>query len=471
MIAIIGGGITGLTAAWTLQKAGVPYTLLEASDRWGGKIQTDHVDGFTIERAADAFLTAQKPWAIDLARELGLDEQILPTNDDQRRVFVVKDGVLVPLPTGLYLIVPTNAEALLASPLLSAAGKERMLDEETLAPDLVIGEDGSLADMSVADFVRRRVGQEALETLAEPLLSGIYNADPAEQSMMATFPRFPQMVQQHGSLIAGMRAAQARAAAAAKKSGGDTKKTAAFISFVGGTELLTKTLAQKLTGDCRLRTCVGQLWTGPAPNEYRLALSDGTELTANGVIIATPAANAAQLLRPLSPNAAKTLDELRTVSTGTISMAFRREQIEHPLDGFGVVIPTKERRKINAITWTSTKFTQRAPADHVLLRVFFGGVRTPDLMHKEDAEVLATARQELSSLMGVNAEPLFYRIYRWWDAQPQYDVGHLDRVAAIEAALPPNLFVAGCPFGGVGIPDCVRQGQEAAAKVIGELCK
>jgi len=184
------------------------------------------------------------------------------------------------------------------------------------------------------------------------------------------------------------------------------------------------------------------------------------------VIVATPASNAAQLIRPLSPNAAAKLDQLRTVSTGTISMAFRRDQIEHPLDGFGVVIPTKERRKINAITWTSTKFEQRAPADHVLLRVFFGGVRTPELMHKEDDEVLATARQELSSLMGVNAEPLFHRVYRWWDAQPQYDVGHLDRVAAIEAALPPNLFVAGCPYGGVGIPDCVRQGQEAAEKVI-----
>ena len=448
----------------------MPYTLLEASDRWGGKIQTDSVDGFIIERAADAFLTAQKPWGIELARELGLEQEILPTNDAQRRVFVVKGGDLVPLPKGLHLIVPTDAEAFLASPLLSAAGKERMLDEETLAPELLVAEDGSLIDLSVADFVQQRVGQEALETLAEPLLSGIYNADPTEQSMMATFPRFPQMVQQHGSLIAGMRASQVRAAAAAKKPDGDTKKASAFISFVDGTEVLTETLAKKLTGDCHLQTRVGRVQIGQDGAGYRLALSDGTELIASGVIVATPASNAAQLIRPLSPNAAAKLDQLRTVSTGTISMAFRRDQVEHPLDGFGVVIPTKERRAINAITWTSTKFDHRALADHVLLRVFFGGVRTPDLMQKEDAEVLVTARQELSSLMKINAEPLFYRVYRWWDAQPQYDVGHLNRVAAIEAALPPNLFVAGSPYRGVGIPDCVRQGQEAAMKVYDTGC-
>ena len=258
-VAIIGGGITGLTAAWELQKAGIPYMLLEKSERFGGKIQTDHIGGvgnapFIIERAGDAFLAAQKPWAMELAYELGLDDEILTTNPVQPSVYILKDGTFVPIPAGLQLIIPTNREAFLASPLMSEDGKARALAEATIDP--VIDPE----DESVADFVRRRLGDEAVEMLAEPLLSGIYSAHPEEQSLLATFPRFRQLEQRHGSLIGGAKAAAAARQKAAQERAPTNRPQTAFISFKNGTEVLVKELAGRLTGDVRLNTSVGEIY-------------------------------------------------------------------------------------------------------------------------------------------------------------------------------------------------------------------
>ncbi|MBE2224783.1 MAG: protoporphyrinogen oxidase, partial [Anaerolineae bacterium] len=246
-------------------------------------------------------------------------------------------------------------------------------------------------------------------------------------------------------------------------------------------ETFVAEIQARLTGDLRLETAVTNIkiedqGTCPEPVEglkngnlqssiFNLQLSDGSTITADKIILAVPAFVAADLLAELAPEAAQTLNEIRYVSTGTISLGYRRDELNHPLDGFGIVIPRSEKRKINAITWTSTKFHQRAPKGHALLRVFFGGSRTPEMMDIDDADLLRTVRRELQEIMGVNAKPLFHRIYRWQRSNPQYDVGHLDRVTAIEAALPPNIFVTGSPYRGIGIPDCVHQGKEIAQRV------
>lgn len=462
-IAIIGGGITGLTAAWELQKASVPYVLLEKSARVGGKIQTDRVDGFgdapfIIEHAGDAFLAAQKPWAMELAYELGLDEEILTTSQVQPSVYLLKDGEMVAVPAGLQLIIPTNRDTFLASPLLSEDGKARVLAEETVDP--YTGVD----DESVADFVRRRLGEEAVEMLAEPLLSGIYSAHPEEQSLLATFPRYRQLEQKYGSLIGGVRKAEAQGRKGAR---GPGRALTTFITFKEGTETLVKALAARLTGDVRLDVAVDGVEKDGAGG-YLLRLSDGGTLSTGQVLVTAPAAPAANMLQSVAPAAVQQLQQLRVVSSGVVFLGYRRADVAHPLNGFGVVIPRREQRSINATTWMSTKFDHRAPSDHVLIRVFFGGARTPEMMNKNDEEVLAIAQSELHELFGLDAAPVLHRVYRWINAQPQYDVGHLERMKQIEQSLPTGIYIAGSPYGGVGIPDCVRQAREAARKIIEE---
>jgi protoporphyrinogen/coproporphyrinogen III oxidase len=474
-VAIIGGGITGLSAAWYLQQEGrsqgvdVTYSLLEQSDRWGGKIVTETVDdleqgeSFVIEGGPDSFLT-QKPWALHLARALGLEEELLPTNDAMRQVFVLHKGRPVPLPDGVLLIVPTRFMPFALSPLLSPLGKLRM------GLDLLIPARRDGRDESLADFIQRRLGREALDKIAEPLMSGIYNAEADRQSVLATFPRFRELEAKHGSLIRGMLAA--RQAHHRPTNNGQSpaggRPLSMFISLQKGMERLVDHLRSRLDGDCRLNTAV-QTITRQADGLYVLSLADGSRLTAAAVVLAVPAYVAARLVRPMAPQAAGDLDEIRYVSTGTLSLAFRREEISHPLDGFGLVIPRSEKRAINAVTWTSTKFEHRAPAGTALLRIFFGGSRRPEMMTKDDEQLLAIARAELKQLMGIDAAPLFHRIYRWFEANPQYDVGHLERVTAIEGALPDGLYVTGSPYRGIGIPDCVHQAQQTAARLVTEL--
>ena len=468
-ITIIGGGITGLSAAYALQqeveKQGVDisYTLLEKSGRWGGKIKTDRVEGFgntpfVVEGGPDSYLT-QKPWAAQLAREIGLDDQFLPTNDDRRQTFVLNKGKPAKLPDGLMLIVPTKIRPFALSRLISPLGKLRMGLDWFIKPKM------DDEDETLAQFIKRRLGNEALDKIAEPLLSGIYNADAEMQSMMATFPRFRQIEQKHGSLTKGMLAAQkARQQAPPNPNG----KPSMFTSFKPGMEELVLAIREQLTGDCRLGVGVEKL-EGLEIGDWRLDLSDGTVLETNAVILATPAFAAADLLAEVAPEASETLRQIRYVSTGTISLAYKRNEIEHPLNGFGIVIPKSEKRRINAITWSSTKFDQRAPEGHVLLRVFFGGSRTPEMMGVADDELLTIVNSELADIMGVQANPLFHRIYRWDRSNPQYDVGHLDRVAAVRERLPDGLAVTGSPYGGVGVPDCVRQARETAVSLIQSL--
>lgn len=466
-VVIVGGGISGLSAAWYLQReaqhngTAVSFTVLEASDRWGGKILTEQVDGFTIEAGPDSFLT-QKPWALQLARELGLAEHLLGTNDQMRNIYVLYRGRPVVLPDGVLLIVPTKFLPFALSPLISPFGKLRM------GLDLLIPAKRDDRDETLAEFVLRRLGSEALDKIAEPLMSGIYNAEADKQSLLATFPRFRQLERGHGSLIRGMLASRNQRPSGAAKNQHNAK-ISAFMSLQGGTQELVDALVKQVGGDLRLNTSVADITE--EPGGYRVVTSDGNTIHADAVVLTTPAYVASDLLRALTCEAADKLAAIRYVSTGTISLAFRAEDIKRPLHGFGLVVPKSEQRPINAITISSIKFSHRAPEGYVLLRVFFGGSRSPESMSYDDERLLTVVRRELSDMLGIQAAPLFHRIYRWQRANPQYDVNHLDRVAEIEAALPPGIYVTGSAFRGVGMPDCVYQSQQTVSKLLQRLAK
>ena len=462
-IAVIGGGISGLSAAWFLQQRGIDYTLLEASDRWGGKIKTETVASgaeqpFVIEAGPDSFI-AQKPWAAQLARAIGLSDELIGTNDDRRKIFVLNRGRLTPMPDGLMLIVPTKFMPFVRSPLISIPGKLRMAIEPLLPP-----QQGD-ADELLADFVKRRLGAEVLDKLAEPLMSGIYNTDPDDQSLLATFPRFRTLEQKYGSLTRGMIESRRHAPPA---SNGSAAKSSApssmFLSFRDGMESLVTTLVSKLTGDLRLNTGVDQIEHLPN-GTYRLSLTNGTTLDCDAVIVTTPAPITAALLQPITPDAAALIGDIHYVTTGTVSLAFRAEDAPLP-PSFGVVIPRGEKRPINAVTVSSIKFNQRAPAGYVLLRAFFGGSRSPATVAFDDEHLIRVVREQLRLIYGISAEPTLTRIYRWREATPQYAVGHLDHVAAVEAALPDGLYVTGSAYRGVGVPDCIHQSQLLIERII-----
>lgn len=501
-VVIVGGGISGLSTAWYLEKQaaaqGVPVacTIYETADRWGGRILTDlveHEEGrFVVEGGPDSFLTTQKPWAVDLALELGIGGRLLGTNDAARKVYVLSKGRPVPLPEGVFLLVPTKFRPFVFSPLISPLGKLRM------GLELFIPARKGDEDETLGDFVTRRLGAEALDKIAEPLLSGIYNAEAQRQSLLATFPRFRHTELAYGSLIRGMLAEKAQVRNARKQeitrkqthserdSGGtqaeaqtgapgNGRPSSIFSSFVGGTEEIVTGLTRGLGARLRTGARVTDLRPG-AGREYSLGVSCGrrgepvTEtIQADAVVLAIPAYDAAELLTSVCPEAAGILRTVRYVSTGTISLAYRQDPSAERLGGFGVLIPRSERRPLNAVTWSSTKFDHRAPQGHSLLRVFFGGSRSPGTMDLDDEELPKVIKRELKSVMGVADEPLFYRIYRWEMANAQYDVEHLKRVETIERALPLGIWVTGSAYRGVGLPDCVQQGQMTAQRVVERL--
>ncbi len=322
-------------------------------------------------------------------------------------------------------------------------------------------------DETLAEFVRRRLGSECLDKIAEPLMSGIYNAEADKQSLLATFPRFRELEAQHGSVTKGMLASQrARKAAAPPAAPAPNKPLSAFVSFQDGIEELVTVLVSRLTGELRLHTAVRGIERDGT--EYTVRLANGEQIAAQAVVLATPAFVSADIVRPLAPAAADLLAGIRYVSTGTISFGFRAGEAPNPLNGYGLVVPASAKRPINAITLSSVKFEQRAPEGYILLRAFFGGSRSPQSMDLDDETLIATVRGELAQFLGMRAEPLFHRIYRWRRSNPQYDVGHLERVAGIEAALPPGVYVTGSAYRGVGIPDCIKQGQDTAGKVLGK---
>ncbi len=467
-IAIIGGGISGLAAAYTLQEqaktkgVSLTCTLIESSDRLGGKILTEQQDGFTIEGGPDSFL-AQKPWGAQLAQAVGLEPELMGTNPYQKKLFVVNHARLTPMPDGVMLIIPTRFMPFITTSLISWPGKIRM------GMDFFIPRRKDDGDESLGNFIRRRLGKEALEKIAEPLLSGIHVSDPERQSLLGTFPRFRTLESKHGSLIRGMLA-QRRAAKpsgnGAAHSGNGSWKSSVFITLRGGMAQLVRSLEDCLPP--------GQVRTGRAVVEirplaekgYRITDSAGQVLDVDAVIFATPAFVTASLVSGFANNLSQALNSIRYVSTGTVSLAYRQSDFRDALKGVGFIVPRKENRKILACTMTSIKFFNRAPDGTVLLRCFVGGPGRESALDRSDDEIIADVRSEMNALLGVDAEPLFARLFRWPKGNPQYDVGHLDRVRQMHAMCPPGLFLTGSAYEGVGIPDCVHQGQQAAEKAL-----
>ncbi|HUE75855.1 MAG TPA: protoporphyrinogen oxidase [Chloroflexota bacterium] len=465
-VVIVGGGIGGLSTAFYLQRQAreldvpVRFTLVEPDTRFGGKIRSDRIaesGGLLLEAGPDSFLT-QKPAALELVRDLGIQDQLIDVNEAHRRVFFLRHGKPVQMPDGMMLIVPTKAGAFARSAVMSPWGKLR------LALDLVIPARSGDDDETLASFIQRRLGPEALDRLAEPLLSGIYNAEPERQSLLATFPRLREMEKTHGSLIKGMRAAR-RAA----RSPNGQASSSPFASLRGGLEDLVTAVVGQLEG--RLlpgRRAVG-IETGKMAEGFRVRLDDGNVLRADVVALALPAFEAARLVSPIQPDLARELMAIRYVSTGTVSLAYRTADVGRPLDGFGLVIPRSEGRDVNAISMSSLKFVERAPGDQLLLRAFVGGSRNPKILDHDDESLVSLVRDELRQLLGIRAEPTVNRVYRWRNGNPQYDVGHLQRVDQLDLLSPPGLFLTGSSYRGVGIPDCIKHGKDTATKIISHL--
>ena len=475
-VVIAGGGITGLAAAHRLKteavRSGIPLriTLLEASSRLGGKIITHQLDDFTMEGGPDCFLT-RKPWALNLCREIGLDDQLIGTNEGRRRVFVLNRGRLYPLPEGVMLVVPTRFMPFALSPLFSIPGKLRMgLDLFIPRRDRCYG-----GDETLASFVRRRLGQEALDKIAEPLLSGIHVSDPERLSLKSSFPRLLDTERKYGSLIRGMLAAKKMMARRSNGSGNGASRLPMFMSLQGGMQQFVETLVEQLEGvDLRTDSPVAGLERmeigGPA---YRVHTADGTSLQAGAVLLATPSDASARLLAQYDPQLARDLSAIRYVTTAVVSFGYGPGPAVPTLDGFGFIIPKTEKRRITACTWTSTKFDHRVPDRHQLLRCFVGGPGREDLAELGDDALVSMVHHELEAIMGLRVEPDLVRIDRWHKANPQYDLNHLDRVAAIRSRAEShgNLYLAGSSYDGVGVPDCVRQGQEGADKILSDIRK
>jgi oxygen-dependent protoporphyrinogen oxidase len=460
-LVVVGGGITGLAAAHRAvelareRQTPLELTLLEARERLGGSIASERVDGFLVEAGPDSFLS-EKPWALALCRRLGVDNRLVRTDDRFRKVFVWHGGRLHPLPDGFQLLAPTAMRPFVTSSLFSVSGKLRM------ALDLVLPR-GHADDESLGAFVRRRLGAEALERVAQPLVAGIYTADPDELSLAATMPRFLEVEKRDRSIILGLRRALARA----PLPGTSGARWSLFVTFADGMEELVTTLAGRLPpGAVALKQRVSGLERAGAG--WRVRTSDGGAFDADRVIVATEAHATARLARYLDPALANLLAEIPYSSAATVSLGYRRADIPHPLDGFGFVVPRTEGKALLAGTFSSVKYPGRAPEGHVLIRGFLGGMLNAPILEESDATLVDRARADLREALGITAEAVLTRLHRWPASMPQYRVGHLARVETIERAVAalPGLRLAGAAYRGVGMADCVRSAESAAEAVL-----
>jgi oxygen-dependent protoporphyrinogen oxidase len=467
-IAVIGGGITGLAAAHRITELapGAQLRLFEASGRLGGILQTVRQDGFLIEKSADSFIT-NTPWAIELCKRIGFADQLIPTNPANRGAMVVARGKLEPVPAGFVLMTPSRAWPILQSPILSTRGKLRILFERWIPSR----EDRS--DESVADFARRRLGREAFERLVQPLVGGIYTGDPEQLSMDASLPRFVEMERRYGSLTRAIKRqnsdveAQDDGVSDAAESGA---RYSLFMAPRNGMSSLVETLVARLPRECvQLNSAVARIdridcrW-----RIYGATATTGEQPEFDVVIIALPAPVASNLLNGVDATLGRLLGEIEHAGSAIVVLGYNREQITHPLDTFGFVVPAVERRRILSGSFSSVKFPGRAPEGKVLIRVFIGGALQSELLDKSDDELREIAVTELRGLLGISGEQCLAMVFRWSAAMPQYHYGHVWHVRAIRQQLAglPGLALAGNAFEGVGIPQCIRSGEEAAETIL-----
>ena len=463
-VIVIGGGIAGLAAAYRIQEeinrgAPVSCTLLEGSDRLGGKIHTIRRDGFILERGPDSFIS-QKPAAVELCKKLGIDDHLMGTKTDHPQTFVYLNRKMVTIPDGLSLMVPTKFMPFITTRLFSLPGKIRM------GLDLFLPRRRGNSDESLASFVRRRLGAEALERMAQPLMSGIYASDPEAMSLNASFPMFAQVEKKYRSLVLGMLA-QKRKRSAAPSSPKGYKPFSFFLTLKNGLSEIVETLVDQ-SPDVQFRTREQVNALQKSNNSWRVKLTSGEELEADAIILSTPANVTARLVEDWAPGIAARLDQIPYVSTAAVVLGFDRNQFAHPLRGFGFVVPHIEKRKITACTWVSSKFPGRAPDNRVLLRAFVGGAVNEHLAEQDTETIKQQVREELRDIMGVYEEPLFCEVFQYKKGNVQYQVHHPQLISEIEKELADfkGLYLAGSAYKGIGIPDCVKNGTENAESAL-----
>lgn len=428
MVIIAGGGLSGLTAAFYLKRAGIPFRLFE-SNRLGGVMLTEQIDGFTVEAGPDSWLTA-KPWAMELLRDAGLETEVIGCKEENRKTWIWRDRRLVRYPEGFQLMVPTSVKAILRSSLLSPGAKIKMAAEWFRRP--IARPPG---DRSVAEFVADHFGQEAVDYLAEPLLSGIYGGEPALLSAESVLPKFVELERKYGSVARGVRQEPAA-----------KSNAPAFQALRGGFQQMVDKLAVPYE-----RASIETI-------EVKRVRAGGEWIEADHIILACGAHASASALQSFDRELSALLAAIRYSSATVVALGYRRDQIQHPLDGFGFLVPKKERNRMTACTWVSSKWDHRAPADRVLFRCFVG-----DTNPGANAEALTGLR----TYMGITADPLFIKVYAWPNSMAQYHVGHRARIQEIEAlaARHPGLHLLGNAFHGIGIPDCIREAKRCASAI------
>jgi len=402
---------------------------------------------------------------LQLAKEIGLESRLIETNEAHRRSFIVRGGRLRPVPEGFQLLAPTRFWPFVTTDIFSWAGKARMALDLVL-PRRAATEGNGADDESLAQFVRRRFGREALERMAQPMVGGIYTADPEQLSLRATMPRFLEMERRHRSVIRAMWHARRRTSAAQQR-GTSGARYSLFLAFDEGVQVLTDRLAALLSDSIRLNAQVNALDFAQSTRQWRLTVNDDATIHADAVCLALPAYAAAALLRAFDGELANELNAIPYASTATVNLAYRRADIPHPLDGFGFVVPFIERRATLACTFSSVKFAGRAPDGHALLRAFVGGALQPDTFALAENEMLAAVRADLRALLGIEAPPIFAHVEKWPRSMAQYHLGHLERIARINERLKnfPALQLAGNAYNGAGLPDCIRSGRAAAERM------
>lgn len=469
-IVIIGGGIAGLAAAHHIEKKSqedsqsISVTVLEAADYWGGKIKTTVEDGFVIEGGPDAYLVT-KPWMRALCKELGLEAGLHGTSQEYTETFILHKGQLTSIPTGLTMTIPTEFGPLLKTRLLTMPEKARM------GLDFLIPPKEDDADESLAGFISRRLGRAAYDHLVGPLLSGIYAGDGDRLSLQSTFPVLRQMEAEHGGLIKGAIALKLKRAAMAKKNPNDGKagkSRSIFETHKRGLVTVVDALVESLRTrgvQMILNAQVERL--EQSGQGYSIFRQDGSQIKADAVVVAVPAYIAAELLSNISGELANELAEVEYVTTATVSLAYRKKDLP-ALEGYGYIIPQNEDSKALACTWTSTKWAGRAPEDYALLRVFVGRIQDAQQLPEEDAALVQIAKDEVRQTMGIEIEPERTWVFRWEKAMPQYNLGHPERLEHIEAIMNDfdQLALAGNGFYGIGMPDCIHSGIQAAEKLL-----
>ena len=465
-VAIIGAGIAGLSTAYYLSKLAqqggqqLEIALLEKEKRPGGSLLTERADGFLMEGGPDCFIS-EKPWALKLCGELGLEQEVIGTNQQLRRTFILLKGRLHEIPEGFMLLAPTSLWPFIKNSLFSLPGKARM------GLDLILPRKKSDTEESLAAFVLRRLGREALERIAEPLVAGIHAGDPQTMSLKSTFPRFIDLEREHRSIIWGMYQRKKQFAL-------QQPRYTMFLTLRQGMEELITALEKTLSpGIISLGQEVLEVETstGKSARKPRYCLRLGEKkksMEVDAVVLATPAFVTAELLKGMAADIARQLTTIPYVSTATINLAYKRSQIGHPLDGYGFVVPRLEKRSIMAATFSSVKFAGRAPEGKVLLRCFVGGAKNEAIVSWKDTKLLAAVQGDIEGILKITGAPLVARIYRWHKAMPQYTLGHENKLFRIEQGLAkhPGLFLTGSAYRGIGISDCVHEAELTAHKIL-----